>query len=232
MSGFTRASASIVAFVTAAAAAGAQTPASTQIVATIRVVYIEVAPTDVTRAIDPLKSYREATKSAAGIASIEVVQQIGRPNFFAIHESWKDGTSLQTHLTSAANRKLTDDLRAALLSPIDDRLLAAITTQPAHAAVTAASIFVLTHADAGARREDVPGMLTALAAGARRENGSILFDATVQPTRTNHFTIIEVWSDRQAYDAHVAAANTKTFRTAFAPLSGALYDERIYQRLP
>ena len=67
MSGFTRASASIVAFVIATVAAGAQTPTATQLVATSRVVYIEVAPTDVNRAVDPLKAYREATKNAAGM---------------------------------------------------------------------------------------------------------------------------------------------------------------------
>ena len=74
-------------------------------------------------------------------------------------------------------------------------------------------------------------MLRALAAGARTENGNVLFDATVQPTRTNHFTVIEVWSDEEAYKVHVTAANTKTFRDTFAPLSGALYDERLYKRI-
>ena len=230
MNGYTRASASF-AFALAAAAATAQTPASPPPVATSRVVYIEVAPSEVARAANALKAYRQATQKAAGIRHVEVVQQIGRLNFFAVHESWSDGASLQTHLMSADNRKLRDDLQGALVSPIDDRVLASITTQPIRAAVTDEAIYVLTHADAAARREDIPGMLQELATGARRENGSVLFDATVQPTRTNHFTIVEVWSDQQAYEAHLTAANTRKFREVFAPVSGALYDERIYRRV-
>jgi len=230
MSGFTRASASLV-LVALAAGAAAQTPPDPGLVATSRVVYIEVAPTQTSRAVDALKAYRQATQKAVGISHVEVVQQVGRQNFFAIHETWSDGPSLQAHLTSADNTKLRADLQNALLSPIDDRVLASITSQRARGTITNESIYVLTHADAAARREDIPGMLRALAAGARTENGNVLFDATVQPTRTNHFTVIEVWSGEEAYKVHVTAANTKTFRDTFAPLSGALYDERLYKRI-
>jgi quinol monooxygenase YgiN len=230
MNGYTRASASL-ALVAVAAIAGAQTPPAPPLVATSRVVYIEVAPAEVNRAANALKAYRQATQKAPGIGHVEVVQQIGRLNFFAVHEIWSDGASLQAHLMSADNRKLRDDLQGALVSPIDDRVLAPITTQPARGAVTDEAIYVLTHADAAARREEIPGMLQELATGARRENGSVLFDATVQPTRTNHFTIVEVWNDQKAYEAHLTAANTRKFREAFAPVSGALYDERIYRRI-
>jgi len=230
MSGYIRASVS-ASFVAIAAVAAAQAPAAPPPIATIRVVYIEVSPSEINRAVNALKSYRQATQKAPGAGHVEVMQQIGRPNFFAVHETWNDGGSLQAHLMSADNTKLRDDLRSALLGPLDDRVLASISTQPIHGAVTDDSVYVLTHADAAARREDIPGMLQELAAGARRENGSVLFDATVQPTRTNHFTIVEVWSDQKAFEAHLTAANTRTFREAFAPVSGALYDERIYRRV-
>jgi quinol monooxygenase YgiN len=230
MSGYIRASAS-ASFVAVAAVAAAQTPAAPAAVATSRVVYIEVSPSEINRAGNALKTYRQATQKAPGAAHVDAVQQIGRPNLFAVHETWNDGGSLQAHLMSADNKKLRDDLQSARLSPIDDRVLASISTQPIRGAVTDDAIYVLTHADAAARREDIPGMLQELATGARRENGSILFDATVQPMRTNHFTIIEVWSDQKAYEAHLTAANTRKFREAFAPVSGALYDERIYRRV-
>ena len=230
MNGYTRASASL-ALVTVAAVAGAQTSPAPPLVATSRVVYIEVAPTEANRAANALKAYRQATQKAPGIGHVEVVQQIGRLNFFAVHEIWSDGASLQAHLTSTDNKKLRDDLQGALVSPIDDRVLASIATQPIRGAATDEAIYVLTHADAAARREEIPGMLQELATGARRENGSVLFDATVQPTRTNHFTIVEIWNDQKAYEAHLTAANTRKFREAFAPVSGALYDERIYRRI-
>ena len=217
--------------VASAAIASAQTAAPPALVATARVAYFEVAPSDVPRVAGLLRTYRQAAQKAPGIASVQVLQQIGRPNLFAIHEKWNDGTALQAHLASADNKKLRDDLQGSLIAPFDERLLAPVTVQPSTGSASNDSIWVVTHADAAARREDIPGMLEELATGARREKGNVLFDATVQPNRTNHFTLIEVWSDQKAYDAHEIAANTKKFRSAFGAVSGALYDERLYKSL-
>jgi quinol monooxygenase YgiN len=207
-----------------------QTPAQAPpLVATARVAYFEVAPSEAARAIGVLKTYRQTTQKAPGAKSTEVLQQIGRPNFFAIHETWSDGTSLQGHLTSAGNRKLRDDLQSALISPFDERLLAPVTVQPATAVISNDAIYVLTHADSVDRGGTVTMMLQALADGARRERGNVLFDVTVQPNRTNHFTLVEVWVDQKTFEAHTLAENTRRFRTTFGPISGALYDERIYK---
>jgi quinol monooxygenase YgiN len=129
------------------------------------------------------------------------------------------------------NKKLYDELQSALISPFDERLLAAVTARAANRAASDQAIYVLTHADAAARREDIPGMLEELATAARQENGNVLFDATVQPNRTNHFTLVEVWSDQKTYEAHEIAATTKKFRSTFGAVSGALYDERIYKSI-
>lgn len=210
----------------------AQTPApAPPPVATDRVAYFETAPSEVTRTMTILKAYRQATQKAAGVVRVQVLQQIGRPNFFAVAEKWSDGASLQAHLTSPDNKKLRDELQSVLISPFDERLLAAVNAQPAKGAAPDQAIYVLTHADAAARREDIPGMLQELATAARRENGNVLLDATVQPNRTNHFTLIEVWSDQRSYEAHEIAATTKQFRSAFGAVSGALYDERIYRSI-
>lgn len=210
----------------------AQTPATPPApAATDRVAYFEAAPSEVNRTMTMLKAYRQATQKASGVLRVQVLQQIGRPNFFAMAEKWSDGASLQAHLTSMDNKKLRDELQSVLISPFDERLLAAVTAQPANRTAADQAIYVLTHADAAARREEIPGMLQELATAARRENGNVLFDATVQPNRTNHFTLIEVWSDQKSYEAHEIAATTKQFRSAFGAVSGALYDERIYKSI-
>ena len=210
----------------------AQTPAaSPPPVATDRVVYFESAPSEVNRTMTVLKAYRQATQKATGVVRVQVLQQIGRPNFFAIAEKWSDGPSLQAQLASMNNKKLRDELQTVLISPFDERLLAPVTGQPANGAAADQAIYVLTHADATGRREEIPGMLQQLASAARRENGNVLFDATVQPNRTNHFTLIEVWSDQRSYEAHEIAAHTKQFRSEFGAVSGALYDERIYKSI-
>jgi quinol monooxygenase YgiN len=209
-----------------------QTPATPPALpATDRVAYFEAAPSEVNRTMTMLKAYRQATQKASGIVRVQVLQQIGRPNFFAMAEKWSDAASLQAHLMSSDNKKLRDDLQSVLISPFDERLLAAVTAQPAKGAGPDQAIYVLTHADAAARREEIPGMLQELATAARRENGNVLFDATVQPNRTNHFTLIEVWSDQKSFEAHEIAATTKQFRSAFGAVSGALYDERIYKSI-
>jgi quinol monooxygenase YgiN len=215
-----------------ATAVAAQTaPPSQPLAATDRVIYFEVAPSEVSRTATVLKTYRQAAQKAAGGIRIQVVQQIGRPNFFAVVEKWREAAALQAQLASADNKKLHDELQSALISPFDERLLAAVTAQPASRAASEQAIYVLTHADAAAKREEIPGMLQELATAARQESGNVLFDATVQPNRTNHFTLIEAWSDQKAYEAHEIAATTKKFRSAFGAVSGALYDERIYKSI-
>ena len=82
MSGYIRASVS-ASFVAIAAVAAAQAPAAPPPVATMRVVYIEVSTSEINRAANALRSYRQATQKAPGAGHVEVVQQIGRPNFFA-----------------------------------------------------------------------------------------------------------------------------------------------------
>jgi quinol monooxygenase YgiN len=215
-----------------AATAAAQTPApSPPPVATDRVLYFEVAPSEVSRTATVLKTYRQAAQKAPGVVRVQVLQQIGRSNFFAVAEKWSAGAALQAQLASVDNKKLHDELQSALISPFDERLLAAVTARAANRAASDQAIYVLTHADAAARREDIPGMLEELATAARQENGNVLFDATVQPNRTNHFTLVEVWSDQKTYEAHEIAATTKKFRSTFGAVSGALYDERIYKSI-
>src|SRR2546423_586136 len=45
----------------------------------------------------------------------------------------------------------------------------------------------------------------------------------------NHFTVIEIWASREAFDAHGMAPHVREFRDRLAPMSGALYDERLYE---
>jgi quinol monooxygenase YgiN len=52
-----------------------------------------------------------------------------------------------------------------------------------------------------------------------------------QANRTNHFTIVDEWTNRGALDAHDEASHTRTFRERLSPMEGALYDERFYEAL-
>ena len=74
-------------------------------------------------------------------------------------------------------------------------------------------------------------LLGTLAAESRRDNGNGRFDVLVQSNRRNHMTVVEAWEDAAAQEAHYGANHTRLFRASLFPLSGALYDERLYHAL-
>ncbi len=94
---------------------------------------------------------------------------------------------------------------------------------------TSDKIYVVTHVDvlpteaaAGAK------LLHEYAAESRKEKGAVRVEVYVQVSRINHFTLVEVWQNRQALEAHEAAAQTKRFRQQIDPLLGSPYDERLH----
>jgi quinol monooxygenase YgiN len=197
--------------------------------ATYRVVYLEVAPADVARVAAAMKDYRRAAMNAIGALRIDVLQQVGRSNHFAICESWRDNAALEGHRTAAETRKLQEVLQATRVSPIDERLLSQVGPPSATVSGTGA-IYVVTHADSvPPQRDAAERALSELVVRSRQEPGNAIFLATVQPNRNNHFTIIELWKDEKALDSHAVAEHTKKFRDTFGPFSGALFDERIYK---
>src|SRR2546428_249776 len=59
----------------------------------------------------------------------------------------------------------------------------------------------------------------------RQGGGNVRFEVLQQSSRQNHCTLVEVWQDQQALEAHAMAAHTRQFRDKFQPMSGSLYDE-------
>jgi quinol monooxygenase YgiN len=210
-------------------AAYAQAPAPAIAPATYRVVYLEVAPAETNRVATALKDYKRAAANAIGALRVDVLQQVGRSNHFAIYESWRDNAALEAHKTSAETRKLDEVLQSTRVSPIDERLLTSVGAPSATVSGTGA-VYVITHADSvPPQRDTAEAALKDLTIRSRQEPGNALFIATVQPNRNNHFTIVEIWKDDKALDAHAVAEHTKKFRDTFGPFSGALFDERIYK---
>ena len=52
-----------------------------------------------------------------------------------------------------------------------------------------------------------------------------------QTSRPNHFTVVEICKDVKALEAHSIAEATRRFRDTLGPMSGALYDERLYEAI-
>jgi quinol monooxygenase YgiN len=196
------------------------------------VAYFEVMPPSTAEAVALLRQYREASRMDAGHGQLEVLQQCGRPDHFAIVEMWQDEGVFDAHGSAAHTRTFHGRLQPLRTSPYDERLHQGLAIGATPARRVPGAIYVLTHADAiPPAKDDAMALLKQLAEASRRDDGGVRFDVLQQRSRLNHFTIVEIWQDQKALEAHVMAAHTRQFRERFQPMSGSLYDERLYQAL-
>ena len=90
----------------------------------------------------------------------------------------------------------------------------------------------MTHVDVPPpRKDECVAALKALVGASRKEAGVARFEVFQQGNRPNHFSVVEIWKGQRAYDAHITAAHTRKFRDQLTPMTGALYDERLYKAL-
>ena len=93
-------------------------------------------------------------------------------------------------------------------------------------------LYVVTYVDVfpnGAA--DTNKWLREFAADSRKDAGSVRFEVLRDVERANHFTIVEVWQTRPAYEAHLALPHTKSFRDKLQTYLGSPFDERLYHNL-
>jgi quinol monooxygenase YgiN len=196
------------------------------------VTYFEAMPAAADRVAGTVKQYAAEAARAAGNLEFIALREAGRGNRFAFFEGWRDRAAFDAH--AAATKGLSDRLQADLAAPFDPRPSAPmlVAAPTGGAAVPEGAVHVLTHVDVPPPSKDsCIELLRALTEASRKEAGVLRFDVVQQDSRPNHFTVIEVWRHKGAYDAHITAGHTRDFRRKLTPMSGALYDERIYQRL-
>jgi quinol monooxygenase YgiN len=194
--------------------------------------YVEVRPPSTAESIALLRQYREASRDEAGNTCLEVLQQHGRPDHFAILERWRDEQTCAAHGVAAHTQQCREQLRPLCVSPCDERLHHGLTSGATLAARLSGATYVVTHADAiPPARDEAAVLLQQLAAASRVEAGNLHFEILQQRSRQNHFTVVEIWQNQPAREAHVMTAHTRQFRDQFQPMSGSLYDERLYQAL-
>jgi quinol monooxygenase YgiN len=194
------------------------------------VTYFEVVPSAVAQTADLVRQYANASRIEDGNAAVDAFEETGRPNRFAIVEVWRDKKAAESHSSSAGARAFRDKLQSLLVSPLDARPSGGLSVAAQTAPAAADAVYVLTHVDVVPTGKDQGiALVKELAEAGRKDAGNFRFDVLQQDSRPNHFTLVEGWSDRKAFDASVTAAHTKDFRQKLTPLSGALYDERLYQ---
>jgi quinol monooxygenase YgiN len=123
------------------------------------------------------------------------------------------------------------------------------------------AVYVLTHVDIIPPEQFAPckrqvkesgpcgnDLVMQLVAAGRKDAGNLRFDALTQANRPNHMEVVEVWKSSSAQRKHTVSKAVKDFRDELSgippgsgvpsdptvllnPLTGSLYDERLYRSI-
>jgi quinol monooxygenase YgiN len=215
-------------------AIGSSAPAQTASAAPYAVTYLDVSTDWVVQGVGLIKQYRDLSGHQAGNLEFTVMQEVNRPNRFVIVEGWKDEAAFEAHEKSADTAQFNFTLEAIRNSPPDQHVLRAFATSPARAAPGSGAIHMVEHVDfLPAFGATAAPVVKALAESSQKQEGVVRYDVYQEPPpRANHYSIVAVWADAKAYDAHETAASTRQFRAATVlPGRGNLYDQRLYKVL-
>ena len=94
-------------------------------------------------------------------------------------------------------------------------------------------LYVVTHVDLTPNyTADGTKLLQKFASDTRKDKGVVRFELLDDISRKNHFTLVGVWENQAAFEAHLEAAHTKEFREKLQPMLGSPFDERLHSLLP
>ena len=196
------------------------------------VTYVDVMPSSVVSGATLLKQYRDASRKEDGSVRVAVLQELSRPNRFAVVEVWKDKPARDAHVAAASTTQFHDKLKAIQNAPYDERINNGLYVAPASGQPAKDAIYVLTHVDVvPTSKDDTMALLKGMSTDTPKDAGNVAYNVLQQQNRANHFTVFETWANNEALDGHAMAAHTRAFRDKLAPMAGALYDERFYAEL-
>ncbi len=198
------------------------------------VTYIEVLPAARETAAATLKALGGASRRDAANLRFEVLQRLDRPNHFAIVEAWKDQKAREAYGAAAYTKQSRAAVQLMLSAVYDERPHTGLALGPiaAGAGARGPAVYAVTHVDIiPPKKDDGIAALQQLAGPSRMEAGSLRYEVWQQNSRPNHFTLVEIWRDHAALEGHEGAAHTRTFRELLLPMSGSLYDQRLYRPL-
>jgi quinol monooxygenase YgiN len=194
------------------------------------VTYFDVNPTAAQQAATLARQYAEASRKEDGNAGFDVFEEMSRPTRFAILEAWRDKKASDAHNAGAATTAFRDKVQPLMIGGFGVRPHSTLSVAAPKGQMPPEAVYVLTHVDVfPVHKDQAVELVKAQADSARRDDGNLRYDVVQWDGHPNHFTLVEVWRDRKAFDASVATPHNKEFRDKLTPLEGALYDERLYQ---
>jgi quinol monooxygenase YgiN len=194
--------------------------------------YCEAAPSDIAKVAADLRQLVAANRQEAGNLAYDAFQEIGRSSRFAIFAGWRDTAAREAHRAGAADTVFRDKVGRMLVGPLEIRGHTGFSVVGPQAPGGSEAVYAMTHVDVfPAGKDQAAAFVTALAEANRKLPGNLWFDVIQVVGHPNHFTLVQGWRDRKAFDDSLMAAPTRDFRQKLTTLEGALYDERLYHAL-
>ena len=209
----------------------AQAPAVPPEVSPLYVVtYVEVRPDAKDQGASLMKQYRDASRAASGNLRAVAVQRARRPGQFVLVSAWQNKAAWDASMEGA--KGFREKLNAIRNAPSDDRFHNSLSVGPMNMPSTAGAVYGVTHVDAiPPQKDNAVAALKVLGDANRGAAGNLHYDVVQQTNRPNHFTVIEAWRSRQDYESNTMSAHQREFRDKLGVMTGALYDERLYEIL-
>jgi quinol monooxygenase YgiN len=212
-----------------AASAAAQTGGE----AVYAVTYLDVSTDWIVQGTGLIKQYRDASRGEPGNLEFAILQEPTRPNRFVVVEGWKDQRSMDDHAKGAASHRFEFILKAIRNSPPNQHVLQSFAASAARPAPSGGAVYLVQHIDIafGGFGPPVQAAIRSFAEASQKEEGALRYNVYEEPVpHANHFSVVAVWANEKAYEAHEAASHTKQFRAAAALTGpGNLYDQRLYK---
>jgi quinol monooxygenase YgiN len=196
--------------------------------------YFDVSAPAAKRASDLLSQIAQAGRQAPGAMSFEALQRLASPNQFVTVEVWKTLQARAMHLEEPQIGPLRAELDSILVAPVDQRLCT-IVAAPEHSNGSVDAIYAVAHIDIlgpnPAGRDAFLPVLKAFSDSSRRAPGNLGYDVAEQASRTNHFEVVEIWTDEKSAAGHEISRLNKDFRAKLGVASSSPYDRRWYKPL-
>jgi len=193
----------------------------------------DVAPDATPRTIALLKQYRDATLRQGGNISVDLLQEIGLPNRFAIHESWSDRSAYDANDKAPQMAALREGLTPLAGGPPDRRTYRPFSIGPARNDGSAGAVTMVLFLDVFP-----PGLTPTLvavkdaAAAARKGEGNLRYDVEQEGRGIgNHMIFYAEWQNRHDFDTYEKSNYARHMRDIVGPLLGSPYDDRLYALL-
>jgi quinol monooxygenase YgiN len=182
----------------------------------------DVSPSATLQTIALLTQYRDTARKQAGNISVDLLQETGLLNRFAIHESWSNRSAYDANEKAPQMAALRDGLKPLAGAPLDRRTYRPLSIGPIRNAGSDGAVYmVLTLA-----------AVKDAAVAARKGEGNLRYDVEQEGVGLgNHMIFYAAWQNRDDFDSYEKSDYARHLRDVVGPLLGSPYDDRLYALL-